>query len=123
MKERQFVSTSTAFEDPPSNGRPIREIFQEIVNHIAEIVRSEIHLATLEWRDDIAELKTAAISIVIGNVLILFAVGFLLLGLVYALSTVLAPWLAAVVVGAGIGILGTVILKVGLGKLKRPNLK
>ena len=113
----------TYIENPPSNGRPLGEIFRDIVGHIAEIVRAEIRLATLDFRQEILELRTAAICIAVAALLIGYGVVFLLLGLVYALSMVWAPWLSALVVGAGVAIIGSIILGVGVGKLKKPKSK
>jgi uncharacterized membrane protein YqjE len=110
-------------QDPPQNGRPLGEIFRDIVAHLAEIVRAEIRLASLEFRQEIIDLRTAALCIAVAAVLIGYGLVFLLLSLVYALSTVWAPWLSALVVGAGVAIIGSVILKVGVGKLKKPKSK
>jgi uncharacterized membrane protein YqjE len=110
-------------ENPPSNGRPLGEIFRDIVGHIAEIVRAEIRLASLDFRQEIVELRTAALCITVAALLIGYGVVFLLLGLVYALSTVWAPWLSALAVGAGVAIIGSVILGIGVAKLKRPKSK
>jgi uncharacterized membrane protein YqjE len=115
MKQQTYV------ENPPSNGRPLGEIFRDMVGHIAEIVRAEIRLASLEWRQEIIDLRTAALCIAVAAVLIVYGVVFLLLSLVYALSTVWAPWLSALVVGAGVAIIGGIVLTVGVGKIKRPK--
>jgi uncharacterized membrane protein YqjE len=115
------MKRQTYIDDPPSNGRPLGEIFRDIIGHMAEIVRAEIRLASYEFRQDIVDLKTAAICLAVAAILIGYGVVFLLLSLVYALSTVWAPWLSALVVGAGVAIIGSVVLKVGIGKLKRPK--
>jgi uncharacterized membrane protein YqjE len=117
MKQQTYI------ENPPSNGRPLGEIFRDIVGHIAEIVRAEIRLASLDFRQEILDLRTAALCIAVAAVLIGYGVVFLLLSLVYALSTVWAPWLSALVVGAGVALIGGVILKIGVGKLQRPKSK
>jgi uncharacterized membrane protein YqjE len=117
MKQQTYI------ENPPSNGRPLGEIFRDIVGHIAEIVRAEIRLASLDFRQEILDLRTAALCIAVAAVLIGYGVVFLLLSLVYALSTVWAPWLSALVVGAGVALIGGVILGIGVGKLKRPKSK
>lgn len=115
MKERTYI------DDPPSNGRPLGEIFKDILSHIAEIIRSELRLVTAEVRQEVASLKVAAISIVLGAILTFYGGVFLLLGLVYALSSVWPLWLSALAVGAGVAILGSIVVSVGIGKLKRRN--
>jgi uncharacterized membrane protein YqjE len=124
MRERGLINRhNISDEDPPSNGRPIGEVLRDMVGHIAEIIRSEMRLVTLELRQEVVELKSAAIAIAIGNILLLYAGMLLLLGLVYALSTIWPSWVAAVVVGGGIGIIGAVVLRAGIQKIKHPRLK
>ena len=112
MKQRIYA------DDPPSNGRPFAEIFRDIVSHIAEIVRAEIRLATLELKDDVASLKMAAIAIAVGAILAGYGVVFILLSAVAALAVVWPPWLAALAVGLGVVVIGGIIIKVGINRLK-----
>lgn len=121
MKERALIDRRNNSGDPPNNGRPLGEVLKDIVGHVSEIVRSEMRLVTLELRQEVIELKAAAISIAIGNVLLLYAGLFLLLGVVYALSTVWPAWLAALVVGGGLALIGAVVLKAGIRRLKHPK--
>ena len=124
MRERGLIHRhNTSAEDPPSNGRPIGEVVRDIVGHIAEIIRSEMRLVTLEVRQEVVELKAAAIAIAVGNILLIYAGIFLLLGLVYALSTIWPSWVAALVVGGGLGIIGAVVLRMGIQKIKHPKLR
>ncbi|HET9217568.1 MAG TPA: phage holin family protein [Terriglobia bacterium] len=117
MKQRIYT------DDPPSNGRPFADIFRDIVSHIAEIVRAEIRLATLELKDDVAALKMAAIAIAVGGILAGYGVVFILLSLVAALAVVWPPWLAALAVGLGVAVIGGIVIKVGINRLKLPRKK
>lgn len=94
-----------------------------MISHLGELVRAEVQLVSLEVRQDIAAKKSAVVSIVVANAFLLYGGAFLLLGLVYALSTVWPLWLASVVVGAGLSILGTVVLARGIRKIKSPRPK
>lgn len=82
MRQRPYT------DDPPSNGRPFADIFRDIVGHIAEIVRSEIRLATVELKDDVASLKMAAIALAVGAILAAYGGVFILLSLVDRKSVV-----------------------------------
>src|SRR5688572_17179747 len=110
MKERTYI-------DNP-NERPLSEILKEIFSRITEIIRSEIRLVTLEARQEVVSLKTAAISIAVGAILAVYGGAFLLLGLVYALSRVWPLWLSAIGVGAGVTIIGGIVVGVAVGKFK-----
>jgi len=115
------------FEEPtPSSttdSRPFSRIFQDIVNHLSEIVRSEVRLVRTEVRQDVTQFTKSSVVLIIGAVLAFFATGFLLLGVVYALETRLAPWLSAVIVGTSVGILAAIFLQVGRMKLKQASLR
>src|SRR5262245_53077130 len=114
MSDRfKVVADNTAGRDISSTSRPVVTIISEMIGHLGKLVRAEVQLVSLEVRQDIAARKSAAISIVVANVLLLYGGAFLLLGLVYALSTVLPAWLAAIVVGAVLGIIGVAVLASG----------
>jgi hypothetical protein len=112
---------SVAERQQGRNGRPVLEILQEMAGHLGEIVRSEILLLTLNFRKSVAARKRAALTIVLGNVLILYGGAFLLLGLVYALSMIWPSWLAAIGVGILTAVAGGVLLTLGVKGIKNPK--
>jgi Kef-type K+ transport system membrane component KefB len=57
----------------------------------------------------------------VGLVISFFALGFLLLAAVYALSIVMAAWLAALFVGATLAMASIALISSGVRKLKRIN--
>jgi len=79
------------------SARTFSAILQDIAGHLAEIVRSEIRLARVEMRQDFAQVARASAFLAAGAIFALYALGFVLLGVVYALATSIAPWLAAVI--------------------------
>jgi uncharacterized membrane protein YqjE len=110
MKER-------IYGDNP-NERPLAEILKEVFSRITEIIRSEIRLVTLEARQEVESLKTAAIFIAVGAILAVYGGAFLLLGLVYALFSVWSPWLSAIAVGGVVTIIGGLVVGVAVAKFK-----
>jgi Putative Actinobacterial Holin-X, holin superfamily III len=107
---------------PKSDDRPFSRIVQEIVTHLTEIVRSEIQLAREEVRADIAQAARASVFIAIGAVFGLYAFGFVLLGVVYALGTRVTPWLSALIVAVGVGVISAIFLQIGRSKMKQADL-
>ena len=124
MKEPSNINRGR-FEDASSttDSRPFSRIFQDIVTHLSEIVRSEVRLARTEVRQDLTHLTRSSLVLIIGAVFALYATGFLLLGVVYALETLMAPWLSAVIVGIGVGILAAIFLQVSRRRLKQTSLR
>jgi uncharacterized membrane protein YqjE len=106
-----------------SGARPFSRILQEIVNHLAEIVRCEVRLARVEVQQDLAQVARAGAFLAIAAVFALFALGFILLGVVYALGTSIALWLSAVIVGVGAGFVGAIFALIGRKKLERAELR
>ncbi|MBV9769676.1 MAG: phage holin family protein [Bryobacterales bacterium] len=102
-----------------ANERSVSDVLQNIIQNIQEIVRSEVRLAKAELRDEAAKAKSASLAIAIGAVVAIYAVLFLLLTVVYALSLVMPNWAAALIVGILLAIAAGVTLASGLKQFKR----
>ena len=88
----------------PQPQRKVSDVLQDIVGNIQHIVRSEVVLAKVEVKEKAQKASKPAAVLAAGTILGLFGFGFLLLAAVYGLSLVVAPWLAALIVG---GVLAT----------------
>jgi hypothetical protein len=114
MKDRSDVNT---------DGRSIKQIVQDIVNHVSDIIRSEVRLAKAEVRQDLVHYAKAIAFIGIAGVLAFYALGFVLLGAVYGLQDVVPTWLAALLVGAAVGITAAILFLTGRKKLAQASLR
>ncbi len=74
-------------------------------------------------RQDVTQVANAGVFFGIGAAFGLFALGFILLGIVYALGNIMPQWLSAVIVGASTGIVATIFLLAGRSKMRRASLK
>jgi len=102
-----------------SNGRTMSEVLQDIVANIQEIVRSEFRLAKVEIHEETTKAVRSSIPLVIGVLLSLYALGFILLAVVHALSMVVDPWLATLIVGAGVLVISMILVSVGRQRFKK----
>jgi cytochrome c biogenesis protein CcdA len=98
--------------------RSIKDVFQDIVANVQEIMRSEFRLARAEARQELSESAQSSILLVAGIVTGLFAQGFLLLTIMFALEIVIAPWLAALLVAIGVGIIAMALTVVGRKRMR-----
>ena len=98
--------------------RTLTEVLQDMIGNIQEIIRSEFQLAKVEIKDRVARTRGPVTMFGLGSLISLYAVGFILLAIVYKLSTVLEPWLAALFVGCVLALFGAVILILATSKLK-----
>ena len=79
--------------------RSIGDILKDIGASLQQIIRSEIQLAKVEVTESARGARSAALMLATGGLFGLYALGFLLLTLMFALETVLPNWLAALIVG------------------------
>jgi uncharacterized membrane protein YqjE len=106
---------------PPQNaqnGRSMAELLQDIVANIQEIVRSEFRLAKAEVQEETSKVARSGAPLIVGLLLGLYALGFILLAAVHALSIVVDAWLAALVVGFVVGVVSLIMISVGRNRLK-----
>jgi hypothetical protein len=103
--------------------RSLADVLQDIIANVQDIVRSELRLASVEIRQELVKAARAGKVAAAGGVLALFALAFLLLAAVYALSLVLPPWLAALTVAVVLAITGLILISAGTKRLKLVHLK
>jgi uncharacterized membrane protein YqjE len=98
--------------------RSVSDVLQDIFGNVQDIVRSEVRLAKVEIQAEAGKTARAAKSLIAGAIVGLYAGGVLLLAAVYGLSMVLAPWLAALAVGAFLLVFAVILINVGQGRLR-----
>ena len=101
------------------NNRTMTEVLQDIVANIQEIFRSEFKLAKTEISEEAAKAAKSSAPLGSGIVLSLYAFGFILLAIVYALEIVVAAWLAALIVGVAVAVVAAILISVGRKRLKQ----
>ncbi len=75
------------------------EVLKDIIGNVQEIVRGEVRLAKTEAKAEAAKAVTSTRLLVIGAIVGLFATGYILLAIVYALALAMPAWAAASCVG------------------------
>lgn len=101
------------------NQRTVPEVLQDIVGNIQEIIRSEFRLGTAEIKEEAAMAAKPVATVGAGIIFGVYALGFLFLAIVYALSTVVAPWLAALIVTGATALVAAILVASGRGQLKK----
>jgi uncharacterized membrane protein YqjE len=103
--------------------RPVSDLLKDIIGNVQEMVRSEIRLARAEMREEVDHATSAAKLIGIGAGLALLAGAFLLVTCTLLLALVMPAWVAALIVGAVLGIAGMVMLGKGRAQFRVPRPK
>lgn len=106
-------------KDEPSQDKSLGELFSELASETSTLVRQEVQLAKTEMMGQVtAGVQGAAFLVAAGS---LAFVGFqaLVAAAILALSLVLAPWLAALLIGLALLAIGGVMVPIALSRLKK----
>jgi uncharacterized membrane protein YqjE len=115
----ESVKTGTRLDDlGVSRDRSMAEILKDIIGNIQEIVRGEVRLAKQEVKTEAAKAWNSARMLMVGWILALFAAGYVLLGIVYALALAIPAWAAAGGVGIALAIAAAASISAGLRRWK-----
>ena len=93
--------------------RSFGTVIRDIGGNIDRIVRAELRFAMAQVRVEMGATANASRIIAAGAAFAMLAVGFTLLGGMFALSTVMPTWLAALAVAAGAAAAAAVLIGVG----------
>ncbi len=107
----------------PGSVRSVSDVLRDIIGNVQEIVRSEVRLAKEELREEARQAKPAGLLLVLGALAAAFAILFLLLAIVYALSIIIPNWAAGLVVAMSLAIVAGGMLSAGRKWLGQINLK
>lgn len=106
----------------PQMQRSVPAILEDIASNLSQIVQAEFRLAKSELKEGAEKAAGPGAALGAGVVLSFYGLGFLLLAGVYALSLVIAVWLAALIVGGVLAVAAGILIGAGTTKLKRVNL-
>jgi len=102
--------------------RSIPELVSALTGDLANLVRKESELVRTEVAEKLAQTAKAGQQIGIGGALLLGAFLVLLQALVLALSKVMDPLWASIVVGVAVGLIGFSVIKAAAKKITRAGL-
>ena len=106
----------------PRMQRSVPEVLEDIASNLAQIVQAEFRLAKTELKEGAEKVAGPGATLGAGVALAFYGLGFLLLAAVYAMSLVMAGWLAALIVGGVLAVAAGILISAGKTKLKRVHL-
>ncbi|MDB5841086.1 MAG: phage holin family protein [Herminiimonas sp.] len=101
-------------------------LLSDLTRDTVELVRQEIALVRAEMSTKISNAQIALTSVAVGAAVLMAGLFIILLAVVNAVEMLLppevAPWLAPLIVGIAVAIIGYMMLKGGASKLTADNL-
>jgi uncharacterized membrane protein YqjE len=98
--------------------RSIAAVLTDIVSNVQQIIQAEIRLAKVEVRQEVDKAKRSATLLIAGGTVALMALALVFLACVYLLATVVAPWIAALLVATAAGGIGGALIAAGIRQMQ-----
>lgn len=98
-------------------------LLRRLTDELATLLRQELALATAEVTRSMRVLLTGAASLAVGGAVLYTGLLAMLAAAVLGLATVLHPWLAALVIGAAVTVIGIILVSIGIRSLDPSTLK
>lgn len=92
-------------------------LLSRLMGEVSTLFRKEIALAKAEMSEAASNAKSGAISLAAGGAVIYAGFLVVLYALVLLLAQTMEPWLAALIVGAVVAIIGFILLQTGKKRL------
>jgi xanthine/uracil permease len=108
---------------PAQENRSVGELLRDLANDVTALIRQELNLARTEAQDKLHQTITAVIAMIAGALIAFAALIILLDALVYGLTEAgLQRWLAALIVGGVVAIIGFILVRKGQNDLSASRL-
>lgn len=98
-------------------------LLRRLTDELATLLRQELALATAEVTRSMRVVLAGAASLAVGGAVLYTGLLVMLAAAVLGLATVLHPWLAALVIGAAVTVIGVVLVTIGIRSLDPSTLK
>ena len=123
---RQTTTTSTTTVEPglrTETDTSVGGLLRQLTHEVPSLITKELALAKAEISESLRATKAGAASVATGGAVLLGGFIILLMSAVYGLSNVVAPWLAALIVGAVVVVIGLVMVSAGKKKFEASSFK
>jgi hypothetical protein len=98
-------------------------LLRRLTEELSTLLRQELALATAEISRSMRLMLGGAASLAVGGAVLYAGLLAMLAAAILGLATVLQPWLATLVIGAAVAIIGVVLVLAGVRSLDPSTLK
>ena len=99
--------------------RSVTDVFQDILQNLQEMVRSEIRLAKVEIRGEVKQAASSGVWMAAGGVAAMGAAIFVAWALAYALATRMPMWAATLIVALLMATAAAALIMGGIRRARR----
>ena len=98
-------------------------LLRRLTDELSTLLRQELALATAEISRSMRVMLAGTASVAVGGAVLFTGLLAMLAAAVLGLATVLRPWLAALVIGVAVAVIGIVLVAVGIRSFDPSTLK
>ncbi len=98
-------------------------LLRRLTDELTTLLRQELALATTEISRSVRVMLAGGASLAVGGAVLFTGLLAMLAAAVLGLATVLQPWLAALVIGVAVALIGMVLVATGIRSLDPSILK
>jgi hypothetical protein len=120
---RDAGPTKGAAHRSPRDAESVPSLLRRLADDVTSLFAQELALLKSETSSAIGEMKSGLVSLATGGAVAFMGVLFLLLAAVFGLAEVMAPWLAALIVGGIVTLIGAAMLAAGRKRLEPSTLR
>lgn len=122
------ISTKHAESQPTDrqrSARPptIRKLLRHLLDQLSMLFRQELSLARAELSQSLTSLRAGAVSVALAGALLFAGLLLLLFAAVLAFALIVPAWLAAVLVGVIVLLIGASLLGLGVSRFRATSIQ
>lgn len=119
----QPTTTTTTTTTRTENDTSVGGLLRQLTHEVPSLITKELALAKAEITESLRATKAGAASVATGGAVLLGGYIMLLMSAVYGLSNIMEPWLAALIVGVVVVVIGMVMVSAGKKKFEASSFK
>jgi uncharacterized membrane protein YqjE len=105
-----------------SRGRSAGDLVKQLLGDVTVLFRKELALAASEISQSVEQTKHGAQSMITGGAVLYAGILFLLAAVTLWLATMMDAWLAALIVGAAVTLIGAILVSAGKKRMSASSL-
>jgi uncharacterized membrane protein YqjE len=103
---------------PARDERSLGDLFSELSQEVTTLMRQEVALAKAELNEKVSQLTSGGVFVAAGGFVAYAGLLAIIAAIIMLLALFMVPWLAALIVGVVVAIIGYALLQKGLNDIR-----
>jgi hypothetical protein len=117
------VYVGPEYDEQTKDDVSVSHLLRQLSREVTDLFSKEAALARAELRESVHDAKVGLVGMTTGGIVLLAGIIVLCMAAVYGIATVMEIWLAALIVGGAVTVIGLIMFAGGKSKLSSENLR